>query len=141
MRRGHVPGPRTEEKQQVLAPPRARLPRDPAGLVVPADVPARSNVLLTSILSVACCFVTALAMQLHVRVVFSRGSRCISHHGIGGRTCRVVHGRARVTMRLEPPRNAYREAMCSATLVQRTCDVACGLNQQRCVVHVVRAAF
>ena len=52
MRSDHTPDPRTEDKQQVAALSRARLPRDPAGLVVPAEVLARSNGLLFSILNI-----------------------------------------------------------------------------------------
>ena len=83
----------------------------------------------------------ALAPQLRVRFTLSRGGRCISHHGIGGSTCRLVHGRARVTMRLEPPRNACREVICSATLAQRACDAVYCLSLQSvlCISLEMRA--
>ena len=45
MRGGRAAGPRTEEKQQVPTPPRARLPRNQAVLVALAEVPARPNIL------------------------------------------------------------------------------------------------
>ena len=53
MRRSCTPDPRIEQEQLVPVAPRAWLPRDPASLVVRAEVLARPNVLL--IVRIVCC--------------------------------------------------------------------------------------
>ena len=71
---------------------------------------------------VRCVFLYgALAPKLHVRVAFSRGTRGLPHHDIGGRTCHVVHGHAPAALRLEPDQNAYHALFCSAE--RSVCEV------------------